>query len=42
VLALVAAHVERPLIGVFGRPRVNVLSLDLALDAELGADGPSR
>ena len=32
VKALVEANTERPLIGVFGEPRVNVLLLNIALD----------
>jgi K+-transporting ATPase ATPase C chain len=39
---LVRAHTEPPLLGIFGRARVNVLELNLALDATLapaaGAD----
>lgn len=32
VLALVTAHAEQPWLGLFGRARVNVLELNLALD----------
>lgn len=34
--ALVAAHIERPVAGVIGQPRVNLLRLNMALDAMAG------
>jgi K+-transporting ATPase ATPase C chain len=37
VRALVAAHTQGPSLGVFGRSRVNVLELNLALDEAFGA-----
>ena len=33
VAALLERHIERPQFGVLGQPRVNVLALNLALDA---------
>lgn len=42
VLELVRAHIERPALGVFGRARVNVLTVNLALDAALGTPSPAR
>ncbi|PJF27881.1 MAG: potassium-transporting ATPase subunit C, partial [Phototrophicales bacterium] len=32
VANLVEAHIEAPQFGIFGRPRVNVLQLNMALD----------
>ncbi len=37
VEAILAAHAERPKLGIIGEPRVNVLELNLDLDAALGA-----
>lgn len=42
VRRIVAAHIESPTLGVLGRPRVNVLQLNLALDAEFPRRAVSR
>lgn len=42
VRQMVDAHTEPPLLGVFGRARVNVLEVNLALDAAFGAAGAKR
>jgi K+-transporting ATPase ATPase C chain len=41
VRELIAAHTEPPTFGFLGKARVNVLELNLALDAALGAPGLS-
>lgn len=38
VAAILAAQTQKPMLGFIGEPRVNVLLLNLALDAALGAD----
>ena len=41
VRELIAGHTEQPLLGFIGRARVNVLELNLALDAAFGAPATS-
>lgn len=36
VRRLIAAHTEPPTLGILGQPRINVLRLNMALDAEFG------
>jgi K+-transporting ATPase c subunit len=40
VLELVRAHTQPPTFGFLGRARVNVLELNLALDASLATNDP--
>jgi K+-transporting ATPase ATPase C chain len=40
VRELIAAHTEAPALGFFGRSRVNVLELNLAIDEALGSPAP--
>lgn len=39
VASLVSQHIEHPILNVFGVPRVNVLALNVALDALAAAEG---
>ena len=41
VLALINENVDRPQFGLFGDPRVNVLELNLALDAAAATARPA-
>lgn len=41
VRELIAAHTEMPTFGLFGRARVNVLELNLALDERFGTPAPA-
>jgi K+-transporting ATPase ATPase C chain len=38
VREMIRTHTEQPALGFLGRPRINVLELNLALDATLGSN----
>jgi K+-transporting ATPase ATPase C chain len=42
VRELITAHTETPMFGLFGRARVNVLELNLALDETFGTPAPAN